>query len=126
MSAPMKTRPIKKEVTIQIGDKKPRLFLVPKDQAEGIARMLRDFEIDENGAAPWRAPVQDLIEKSTEPGVILRGARGKEGLTQTELAGQLGIPASNISEMESGKRPIGKKMAQRLAKVLKINYKVFL
>lgn len=126
MSAPMKTRRTKGEVPIQIGDRKPRLFLVPKDQAEGIVRMLRDFEIDEKGAAPWRAPVQDLIDKYTEPGVVLRGARGKEGLTQTELAEKMGIPASNISEMEHGKRPIGKNMAKRLAEVLKIDYKVFL
>jgi DNA-binding XRE family transcriptional regulator len=87
---------------------------------------LRDFEIDEKGAAPWRVPVQDLIDKYIEPGVVLRGARGKEGLTQTELAERLGIPGSNISEMEHGKRPIGKKMAKRLATALKIDYKVFL
>ena len=31
-----------------------------------------------------------------------------------------------ISEMEHGKRPIGKKMSQRFSKILKINYKVFL
>lgn len=77
MSVPMKTRRTKNEVPIQIGDRKRRLFLVPKDQAEGIMRMLRDFEIDEESAAPWRAPVQDMMDKYSEPGVILRGARGK-------------------------------------------------
>ena len=122
----MKTRRTKNEVPIQIGDRKRRLFLVPKDQAEGIMRMLRDFEIDEESAAPWRAPVQDMMDKYSEPGVILRGARGKEGLTQTELAQKLGIPASNISEMENGKRPIGKKMAKRLAETLNIDFRVFL
>jgi len=28
--------------------------------------------------------------------------------------------------MEHGKRPIGKEMAKRLAKILKVNYRVFL
>jgi len=37
-----------------------------------------------------------------------------------------GIPQSHISEMENGKRPIGKKRAKILAKALKVGYKVFL
>jgi plasmid maintenance system antidote protein VapI len=36
------------------------------------------------------------------------------------------VKATHISEMERGKRPIGKDMAKRLAKVFKVNYKVFL
>ena len=76
----------------------------------------------------WRLPrpVQDLIDAYTLPGASLRGARRKEGISQTALAAKLKIPPSNISEMESGKRPIGKKMARRLSKVLKIDYRVFL
>lgn len=74
----------------------------------------------------WRVPVQDLIEKYTQPGTALRGARAKEGVSQTDLARKLNIPSSNISEMEHGKRPIGKKMARRLASVLKVDYRVFL
>jgi transcriptional regulator with XRE-family HTH domain len=48
------------------------------------------------------------------------------GVSQSELARRLGIPQSNLSKMESGSRPIGKKMAARLAKVLKTDYRVFL
>ena len=47
-------------------------------------------------------------------------------MTQAELAAEVGVKATHISEMERGKRPIGKDMAKRLAKVLKVNYKVFL
>jgi len=60
------------------------------------------------------------------PGVALAGAREKEGLTQQELANLTGIPQRHISEMENGKRQIGKIRAKRLAKVLNIGYKVFL
>jgi transcriptional regulator with XRE-family HTH domain len=60
------------------------------------------------------------------PGVCLAGSRLKEGMTQKRLSELTGIPQSHISEMENDKRPIGKKRAKILAKVLKVGYKVFL
>ena len=59
-------------------------------------------------------------------GDILRGFRAREEMTQAGLAVKVGAKAANISEMERGKRPIGKDMAKRLAKVFKVSYKVFL
>jgi transcriptional regulator with XRE-family HTH domain len=61
-----------------------------------------------------------------DAGVALRGARKREGLTQRQLAELLGISQTHISEMEHGKRAIGKEMARRLAKVLQVDYRVFL
>lgn len=55
-----------------------------------------------------------------------RGARAREGLTQKQLSGITGVPARHISEMENGKRPIGKAMAKRLGTALGVGYKVFL
>jgi len=59
-------------------------------------------------------------------GSAIRGLRLREGLTQEQLARLLGIKRTNLSEMESVKRPIGKNMVKRLAQVLKTDYKVFL
>ena len=59
-------------------------------------------------------------------GHALRGLRSREELTQKQLAEMVGIKPSHISEMENGKRPIGKVMAKRLAKALRTDYKVFL
>jgi len=59
-------------------------------------------------------------------GISLRGGRAKEGLTQRQLAELTGIPQRHISEMESGKRPIGKETARKLAKALNVDYRVFL
>jgi plasmid maintenance system antidote protein VapI len=42
------------------------------------------------------------------------------------LAELTGIPQRHISEMENGKRVIGKELAKRLGKALKADYKVFL
>lgn len=59
-------------------------------------------------------------------GVVLRGVRHKEEITQRKLAVITGIPQRHISEMEHGKRPIGKDTAKKLAKVFKTDYRMFL
>ncbi len=58
--------------------------------------------------------------------VALRGLRYREGLTQTALGDLLNIEQTNISQMERGKRPIGKMLAKRLAKLFKTDYRMFL
>ena len=60
------------------------------------------------------------------PGDTLKGARLMHELTQAQLAAMIGVKPGHISEMENGKRPIGKEMAKRLAKALNTSYKVFL
>jgi DNA-binding XRE family transcriptional regulator len=72
-------------------------------------------------SVPWEEVFPDF-----NGSVALRGARKREALTQKELAHLVGISQTHISEMEHGKRPIGKDMAKRLAQVLKVNYRVFL
>ncbi len=60
------------------------------------------------------------------PGSAIRGLRYRDELTQAQLAKKIGVKRHHISEMENGKRPIGKEMAKRLAKALNTDYKVFL
>ena len=57
---------------------------------------------------------------------MLIGARGKENITQVELSEQTGIPRRHISDMENGRRPIGKQNAIKLGKALNISYRLFL
>lgn len=52
---------------------------------------------------------EEGIEKFSEAGLMPRGSRYKAELTQKELAEKLGVKPHHISEMENGKRPIGKK-----------------
>jgi DNA-binding XRE family transcriptional regulator len=59
-------------------------------------------------------------------GVYLRGIRYREDLTQDQLAAQTGIHRRHLSEMENGKRPIGKENAKKLAKALNADYRAFL
>lgn len=73
----------------------------------------------------WREafPVEFL---ENEGGICLKVTRERRRLTQTALADMTGIPQPNISEMERGKRPIGKKIAHQLGKALDADYRVFL
>lgn len=77
-------------------------------------------------SVPWRTAAKDEIEKYTEIGAMVRAGRFKAGLTQKALADQLEILPHHVSEMEHGKRPISKKMARKLGKIFKLDYRVFL
>jgi DNA-binding XRE family transcriptional regulator len=92
---------------------------------ENVLALLPGREPGAEGAEERLYPVAEVFP-DMQPGNILRGARHREGLTQAQLAAQIGVKASHISEMEKGKRPIGKDMAKRLAQALHTSYRVFL
>ena len=74
-------------------------------------------------------PATELFpELITNPqGTYLKGIRYREDLTQVELSEMTGIPRRHISEMESGKRPVGKENAKKLAAALGVtDYRMFL
>lgn len=105
---------------------------VPDELAESAIKTIKGVfslasqevrEVNEFGEEVY---TPEEIFPDSHPGRILRGARVREDLSQAELARRLNVPRSNISEMERGKRPIGKQMAKRLAEVLNTSYKVFL
>ncbi len=72
----------------------------------------------------WRDSFPEM--QGNEAGIFLAGARYREGLTQRQLADKTGIPQRHISEMENGKRPIGKKNAKILGNELNADYRAFL
>ncbi len=74
----------------------------------------------------WREAAKRDIRKYSEGGQMVRGSRFKEEITQKELAEAIGVSPHHISEMENGKRPIGKEMAKRLAEFFKVDYRLFL
>jgi transcriptional regulator with XRE-family HTH domain len=76
------------------------------------------------GSIPWREAFPFKDEEL--PGVFLAGARYREGLTQETLAKLAGIPRRHISEMENGKRPIGKQNARKLGEALNVDPRRFL
>ena len=104
-----------------------RLVGPGKNRRKALASLkaLGFVAVDEDQCIPVAELFPDAAG-SNKPGRILAGARGKEGLTQKQLADQSGIPQGHISEMEQGRRPIGPKTAKALGSALNIGYKVFL
>ena len=125
MSVPMKKPRTEGVEPVLIRGKK---FYVPTEKATAFLVLLQDATAQDEGQAtvPADEVFKDLHAKYTKPGSALRGARLKEEMTQVELADKLKVTQSDLSKMEHGKRPIGRKMAQRLAKILNIDYRVFL
>lgn len=87
---------------------------------------IKHSRVGEEDSIPWREAAKDLIAKYTETGMLIRGGRHKAGLTQKELAKKIGVLPHHISEMEHGKRPVGKKMAQKFGEIFNVDYRVFL
>ncbi|MDR2851194.1 MAG: helix-turn-helix domain-containing protein [Desulfovibrio sp.] len=56
----------------------------------------------------------------------MRGLRYRECLTQKQLAEKMGINTQNLSHMEHGRRPVGKEMAKRFAKILNTDRRLLL
>jgi len=85
---------------------------------------LCDF-VDIENAIPWRLAFPEFA--GNEKGTILKGARLREELTQKQLSEKTGIPQRHISEMETGKRQVGRKRAEILADALNVSdYRIFL
>ncbi len=89
-----------------------------------IERYAKAVESDEERTYTVAEVFPEYIGKETQ--VALRAYRTREGLTQKQLAGLTGIPQHHISEMENGKRSIGKERAKKLAAALHCDYRQLL
>ncbi len=135
MSAHMKTRHISPTIiVIMMWDNKEVSYSLP--ETPKTKKKLLEYKkfCEENSlevtpwdeATPWEKLASDRIKRYTKAGLALRGARVREGYSQKALAKKCGVSQENLSKMENGKRPIGKKVASKLATVLKIDPKLLL
>jgi ribosome-binding protein aMBF1 (putative translation factor) len=115
--------PTKKHPTEQIAEAR---FIGAREKIRELRRVAKSLGLHEAGESVTIA--EAFPEYAINPlGSALRGARAREGMTQRELAARTGIPQRHISEMESGKRTIGKERARKLAEALNVSdYRVFL
>ena len=74
----------------------------------------------------WREAAKKDIRKHSEGGQMLRASRFKREVSQRTLAEAIGVSQHHISEMENGRRPIGKEMAHRFAAFFEVDYRLFL
>ena len=115
-------QPGRTEINLSIPSAKAGVIL---DALRGILPMagLRVRRLNEEGDEVFSAKE---VFPDGSPAMLLRGLRGKEELTQAELATRLSISQNMVSDMESGRRPISLKMAKRIGEEFKIPYKGFL
>lgn len=133
MSEPTRKRPIDSKEIVELR------CLIPKRNIQpAIYKYLeRKGAIDiserppirtKEESIPWEEmdAIRQQFDKYSKSGVMLRGSRELEELSQHKLSKLTGIPQHHISEMENGKRPIGKKNAKKFAEVFDCDYRVFL
>lgn len=95
------------------------------DAAKAFFRLAGHDVLETNDQGEELYDAKEVFPES-HPGTILRGFRVREDLTQKELAEKANLKPHHISEMEHGKRPIGKDVAKRLAEALGADHRVFL
>jgi len=114
-----KKRPTDEMVTLRLR--------VHRSNEERVKQFIASVEAElQDESLPWREVIDRLRPDDNIPSAILRGSRVKEDLTQVQLSEMTGIPRRHISEMEHGKRPVGKETARKLAKALNCDYRIFL
>lgn len=119
MSAHTKKRPTKNRLVVR--DSSGRMYVLPKNIAEKYA--ISGDQTDTISAKTFFAPYE---KKHSKPGLLLRGLRVREGLTQEQFATKINVTQANLSHMENGRRSIGKDVAQRIAKAFDVDYRIFL
>lgn len=117
------------DITISFPNGKEKLYHIPntEDAIKQLSSFLKKINIKDHisnweESTPWELLAKDRLEKYKKSGIVLRGARYREGLSQTELAMKSGVAQNEISKIENGKRGVGEKVAKKLAKILNIDY----
>lgn len=125
MSAHMKKHPTK----LHGGSRGTILHFMLNGHVYHIPKVVAEKYEDKSQAPHGIAPEDvfaNIERQHTKAGVLLRGTRHREALTQVEMAKKLGVTQADLSKMESGKRPIGKIIAKRIEKAFGVNYRYFL
>jgi len=126
MSALMKTRHTEQAVEI--------LLQLPPTAAEKVSQAITQVlksmghtvsmrHLNDEGEELFT--FKELFPDAT-PGRILRGFRTRDEMTQADLAIKLGVTQARVSELESGKRPVSRRMAGKLGTIFEVPYKAFL
>ena len=95
-------------------------------EAVGKAKKVIDKESLPGNIMSMDEALRKLLDGAPQGAVVLKGLRTRENFTQAKLGELLGIAQTNISQMERGRRAIGKDLAKRLAKFFETDYRLFL
>jgi plasmid maintenance system antidote protein VapI len=123
----MNKRPISDAIVVTVQLHPLKQFTIARSKKSKLLAMLRSLQShDETVLVPSDEVFKNIDEKYGKVGATIRGCRVRDGLTQKELARKLKIHQVHISQIEHGKRVVGKQMAHKLAKVFNTDYRLFL
>jgi DNA-binding XRE family transcriptional regulator len=103
-----------------------KTYNIPLSHQKELESVLEKYLENDDAPVAWEVLAKYRIEKYKKAGLVLRGMRYREGLSQKNLAETCGLTQNEISNIENGKRTVGKKVAQKLAKVLNFDYRMLL
>jgi DNA-binding XRE family transcriptional regulator len=123
MQALTKKRPTEKQIEVRFRGTPANVIKLRRMSQALKVKDITEWELEEKEIYS----IEELSPEMTwnSGGISIRGGRGKEGLTQKQLAELIGIAHHHLSEMENGKRPIGKETARKLASALNIGLSGF-
>ena len=128
MSGHMKKPLTKDLIEVTVHDISNTKFIISRNASFKLLNFLKSLQSrDENDETISAEEVfKNLDKKYGKVGLTVCGLRVRDGLTQKELAQKLKIHQTHISQIENGKRVVGKKLAQKLAKIFDTDYRLFL
>ncbi len=115
----------KHHIEIKVGAKRERLYRVPRAKAKSVEQLLSEYLVKSTELIPADKVFAELDQKYSKAGNILVGLRLREKLTQLQLAKKIGTSQPVIAAIENGHRKIGKTLAEKLARVFKTDFRLF-
>lgn len=112
-------------VIVKLNNSK-KSYHIPLSHQKELEKVLEKYSEDDDTPVAWEVLAKERIEKYKKSGLVLRGMRYREGYSQKQLAEASGITQNEISNIENGKRTVGNKVAQKLARVLNFDYRMLL
>jgi len=115
-------------VILRLPNSKRVSYSIPFSRRKEVEEFLekQSEEDDDGDSVRYEILAKERIEKYKKSGLVLRGMRYREGFSQKKLAEKSGVTQNEISNIENGKRTVGKKIAEKLAKVLNFDYRMLL
>jgi len=102
-----------------VNDYRLALAIIPIGFVVGLLAVLFLRETRCRNTLLGLAPEEVFAEinaKYTKAGALLKAIRLREGLNQKDFANLIGVTQGDLSKMECGKRPVGKRLVSRIAK----------
>ena len=113
-----------KVIVVKQGSKK--ISYISVENIDRVEAFLEKYSEDDDTPVAWEILAKERIEKYKKAGLVLRGMRYRENMSQIELAKKSGVSQNELSKIENGKRVCGEKVAKKLANALNIDYRMLI